>query len=406
MITPVNGNLLSGNPRPGNDGRNIRVNVGPGFGTTMLEEQHDRAGTIRVLGIETSCDETAAGVVAWSEETGPEILSNTVLSQIEEHAAFGGVVPEIAARAHVEALDGVIEAALEDASVGLHDIDAIAATAGPGLVGGLIVGLMTAKAIAVASGKPLLAINHLEGHALTARLTDGLDFPYLLLLVSGGHTQIVLVRGIGDYQRWATTIDDALGEAFDKTAKMIGLPYPGGPNVERAAAEGDAGRFAFPSPMKGSPQPDFSFSGLKTAVRQAATAAAPLSDQDVADICASFQSAVSASLADRVARSLARFRETYPHIAAPALVVAGGVAANRHIRSALEAQCAGHGFRFIAPPHALCTDNAAMIAWAGIERLRAGLPGDHAFSFAPRSRWPLDSVSAPVVGSGRRGAKA
>lgn len=361
---------------------------------------------IRVLGIETSCDETAASVVAWQHGARPEILSNIVLSQIEEHAAFGGVVPEIAARAHVEALDGIIEAALVDAGVDLRDVDAIAATAGPGLIGGLIVGLMTAKAIAAATGKPLMAINHLEGHALTARLTDGLDFPYLLLLVSGGHTQIVLVRGVGDYQRWATTIDDALGEAFDKTAKMLGLAYPGGPNVEKQARTGDASRFPFPRPMKGSPQPDFSFSGLKTAVRQAATEMAPLSDADVADICASFQLAVSDTLADRLARSLARFREEFPAIAEPALVVAGGVAANRQVRATLEAQCSRHGFRFIAPPLDLCTDNAAMIAWAGIERLRAGLAQEDAFTLKPRSRWPLDEVSQPVIGSGRRGAKA
>ncbi|MGB3389170.1 MAG: tRNA (adenosine(37)-N6)-threonylcarbamoyltransferase complex transferase subunit TsaD, partial [Pseudaminobacter sp.] len=291
---------------------------------------------IRVLGIETSCDETAASVVGLREGAEPEILSNVVLSQIEEHAAFGGVVPEIAARAHVEALDGIIEAALADADTKLSDVDAVAATAGPGLVGGLIVGLMTAKAIAAAAGKQLLAINHLEGHALTARLTDGLSFPYLLLLVSGGHTQIVLVRGVGDYQRWATTIDDALGEAFDKTAKMLGLAYPGGPNVEKAAAKGDAKRFNFPRPMKGESRPDFSFSGLKTAVRQAATSIAPLTDQDVADICASFQTAVSDALGDRVLRALVRFREDFPDIAAPALVVAGGVAANREIRSTLE----------------------------------------------------------------------
>ncbi len=362
---------------------------------------------IRVLGIETSCDETAASVVApRAAGARPEILSSGVVSQIAAHAAFGGVVPEIAARAHVEALDGVIAAALADADVALGDVDAVAATAGPGLVGGLIVGLMTAKAIAKAAGKPLLAINHLEGHALTARLTDQLELPYLLLLVSGGPTQIVLVRGVGDYRRWATTIDDALGEAFDKTAKMLGLPYPGGPNVEKAAARGDPARFAFPRPMKGSPQPDFSFAGLKTAVRQAATAAAPLSDGDVADICASFQAAVSEALADRVGRCLARFSTEFPDLAAPVMVVAGGVAANRTIRAALQAQCSERGFRFIAPPHELCTDNAAMIAWAGIEHIRAGLEDEDAFSFIPRSRWPLDAVSAPVLGSGRRGAKA
>ncbi|WP_287063547.1 tRNA (adenosine(37)-N6)-threonylcarbamoyltransferase complex transferase subunit TsaD [Mesorhizobium sp.] len=361
---------------------------------------------MRVLGIETSCDETAASVVALDGGGAPKILSDIVLSQIEEHAAFGGVVPEIAARAHVEALDGIIEAALADSGVDLADIDAIAATAGPGLVGGLIVGLMTAKAIAAAANKPLIAINHLEGHALTARLTDGLDFPYLLLLVSGGHTQIVAVRGVGDYQRWATTIDDALGEAFDKTAKMLGLPYPGGPNVEKAAATGDAARFAFPRPMKGSAQPDFSFSGLKTAVRQAATAIAPLSDQDVADICASFQAAVADALDDRVSRTLNRFRQEFPSELKPALVVAGGVAANRTIKTTLEALCEKAGFAFVAPPLKLCTDNAAMIAWAGIERLRAGISGENTADFAPRSRWPLDSISAPMVGSGRRGAKA
>lgn len=361
---------------------------------------------IRVLGIETSCDETAASVVALEAGRAPEILSNIVLSQIEEHAAFGGVVPEIAARAHVEALDGIVEAALADSDTALADIDAVAATAGPGLVGGLIVGLMTAKAIAAAADKPLLAINHLEGHALTARLTDELEFPYLLLLVSGGHTQIVAVRGVGDYQRWATTIDDALGEAFDKTAKMLGLPYPGGPNVEKAALNGNASRFDFPRPMKGSAQPDFSFSGLKTAVRQAATAIAPLSEQDVADICASFQAAVTDALGDRVSRALERFRQEFPDIGAPVLVVAGGVAANRQIKAKLDDLCRRSGFRFLAPPMKLCTDNAAMIAWAGIERLRAGFEQDDAFGFVPRSRWPLDSISKPVIGSGRRGAKA
>ena len=366
----------------------------------------DDKDLIRVLGIETSCDETAAAVVAAGPGGAPQILSDTVLSQIEDHAAFGGVVPEIAARAHVETLDGVIEAALQDAGLGLEDIDAVAATAGPGLVGGLIAGLMTAKAIAAAAKKPLIVVNHLEGHALTARLTDGLAFPYLLLLASGGHTQIVLVRGVGDYERWATSIDDALGEAFDKTAKLLGLPYPGGPNVERAAAGGDEARFAFPRPMKGSAQPDFSFSGLKTAVRQAASAIAPLSDTDVADICASFQAAVTEALEDRVSRALSRFRQTFADIAQPQLVVAGGVAANRRIRASLEALCRAHGFGFLAPPQRLCTDNAAMIAWAGIERIRAGLPAPDAMSFVPRSRWPLDSVSDPVIGSGRRGAEA
>jgi N6-L-threonylcarbamoyladenine synthase len=361
---------------------------------------------MRVLGIETSCDETAASVVELAADGRGAILSDVVLSQVEEHAAFGGVVPEIAARAHVEALDGIVAAALDEAQADLSSLDAIAVTAGPGLVGGLIVGLMTAKAIGRASGRPVMAINHLEGHALTPRLTHGVDFPYLLLLVSGGHTQIVLVRGVGDYERWATTIDDALGEAFDKVAKMLGLDFPGGPAVERAAAEGDAARFPFPRPMKGEQRPDFSFSGLKTAVRQAASAIAPLGDRDVADICASFQAAVADALADRVLRAQRRFRELFPDLASPVLVVAGGVAANRTVRAALDACCARTGFTFLAPPPRLCTDNAAMIAWAAIERLRAGVEGADAMGFAPRSRWPLDTVSDPVVGSGRRGAKA
>jgi N6-L-threonylcarbamoyladenine synthase len=358
----------------------------------------------RVLGIETSCDETAAAIVSL-EEGRSEVLSSVVLSQIAEHEAFGGVVPEIAARAHVEALDGVVAAALADAKLGLAGIDAIAVTAGPGLIGGLIVGVMTAKALAAASGHRLIAVNHLEGHALTARLTDGLDFPYLLLLVSGGHTQIVLVRGVGDYERWATTIDDALGEAFDKTAKLLGLPYPGGPSVERAAVRGDAGRFDLPRPLKGEARLDFSFSGLKTAVRQAAKALEPLRDADIGDICASFQRAVSETLTDRVGRSLERFHREFPGTAEPALVVAGGVAANSEIRTTLTKLCRQRGFRFVAPPLELCTDNAVMIAWAGLERLRAGKADENAFNMAPRSRWPLDEDAAPALGGGRRGAK-
>ena len=359
----------------------------------------------RVLGIETSCDETAAAIVSL-EGGRSEVLSSVVLSQIAEHEAFGGVVPEIAARAHVETLDGVVAAALSDAGLDLADIDAIAATAGPGLIGGLIVGLMTAKALAAAGGKRLVAINHLEGHALTARLTDGLDFPYLLLLVSGGHTQIVLVRGVGRYERWATTIDDALGEAFDKTAKLLGLPYPGGPSVEKAARRGNATRFDLPRPLKGEATLDFSFSGLKTAVRQAAKALEPVTDRDVDDICASFQRAVSGTLGDRVGRSLERFRAEFPDIGVPSLVVAGGVAANAEIRSALVELCRQKGFRFVAPPMELCTDNAVMIAWAGLERLSAGIANENAFDMAPRSRWPLDEDATPALGSGRRGAKA
>jgi len=359
-----------------------------------------------MLGIETSCDETAASVVALDADGRAEILSNVILSQIAEHAAFGGVVPEIAARAHVEALDGIVEAALAETGLQLADMDGIAATAGPGLIGGLIVGLMTAKALADVAGKPLYAVNHLEGHALAARLIADVPFPYLVLLVSGGHSQIVLVKGVGRYERWASTIDDALGEAFDKTAKLLGLPYPGGPNVERAALSGNPARFDFPRPLRGEKRLDFSFSGLKTAVRQAATGIAPLSPQDIADTCASFQRAVAETLEERVSRSLARFRAEFPDMAGPTLVVAGGVAANKIIRASLETICAANGFRFVAPPMVLCTDNAAMIAWAGLERLRAGLAPDDAMEFAPRSRWPLDAGAVPLFGAGKRGAKA
>jgi N6-L-threonylcarbamoyladenine synthase len=362
--------------------------------------------SLLALGIETSCDETAAAVVAREPDGSGRILSNIVLSQLDEHAAFGGVVPEIAARAHVEALDGVIAAALDEAGVTLGNLDLVAATAGPGLIGGLIVGLMTGKAIAAAAGKPLVPVNHLEAHALTARLTDGCAFPYLLLLVSGGHTQIVLVEGVGRYSRWATTIDDALGEAFDKTAKLVGLPYPGGPNLEKAAATGNPRRFDLPRPMKGARQPDFSFSGLKTAVRQAATAAAPLSGKDVSDVAASFQSAIVDTLEDRVGLALRTFRERFPDIARPALIVAGGVAANKAVRIALDALCRAHGFVLIAPPPILCTDNGAMVAWAGLERFATGMTEQAPLAFVPRSRWPLDEHSAPLVGGGRRGAKA
>ena len=381
----------------------------PPFGATAIRDRTHRVDLmstpLRILGIETSCDETAAAVVLRDEQGGGRILGDVVLSQLEEHSAYGGVVPEIAARAHVEALDTLIEEALLRAGVTLKDIDAIAATSGPGLIGGLIVGLMTGKAIARATGRPLYAINHLEGHALTARLTDGLPFPYLMLLVSGGHTQLVLVRDVGDYERWGTTIDDALGEAFDKTAKLLGLPYPGGPAVERAARAGNPQRFDFPRPLVGDARLDFSFSGLKTAVRQAAHSLEPVTDEDVADICASFQRAISRTLNDRIGRGLKRFKADYPAVGGPALVVAGGVAANQTLRATLQGLCDEHGFRFVAPPLQLCTDNAAMIAWAGAERMAAGLPAD-SLDVAPRSRWPLDAEAQAVIGSGRRGAKA
>ncbi len=377
----------------------------PPFGATAIFEYSLMSPPLRILGIETSCDETAASVILRDSDGKGHILGDVVLSQLEEHSAYGGVVPEIAARAHVEALDTLIEEALLRANVTLADIDAIAATSGPGLIGGLIVGLMTGKAIARATGKPLYAVNHLEGHALTARLTDGLSFPYLMLLVSGGHTQLILVKGVGEYERWGTTIDDALGEAFDKTAKLLGLPYPGGPAVERAALAGDPQRFDFPRPLVGDARLDFSFSGLKTAVRQAAQSLEPVTEQDIADICASFQRAISRTLKDRVGRGLKRFKAEHSGVARPALVVAGGVAANQVLRSTLQTLCAQSGFDFIAPPLSLCTDNAAMIAWAGAERLAAGMAAD-GLDVAPRSRWPLDAQAQTLLGSGKRGAKA
>ena len=351
---------------------------------------------IRVLGIETSCDETAASVVALEGDAAPKILSNIVLSQIEEHAAFGGVVPEIAARAHVEALDGIVEAALADSGTALADIDAIAATAGPGLVGGLIVGLMTAKAIAAAAGKPLIAVNHLEGHALTARLTDGLEVPYLLLLVSGGHTQILAVRGVGDYQRWATTIDDALGEAFDKTAKMLGLGYPGGPAVEQLARAGNERAHTFPVPMKGREGCDFSFSGLKTAVRLKIQEIGNLNEQQKADICASFQYTAGESICDRTRHAMQMFKSACPQ--STHFVLAGGVAANQYLRGRLEKVAAESGMQLVAPPIKLCTDNAAMIAWAGAVRLSRGMVDD--LSAPARARWPLDPDAPLALGAG------
>ncbi|MEN0001049.1 MAG: tRNA (adenosine(37)-N6)-threonylcarbamoyltransferase complex transferase subunit TsaD [Pseudomonadota bacterium] len=355
-----------------------------------------------LLGIETSCDETAAAVVR-ADSSGGKILSNVVFSQIEEHAAFGGVVPELAARAHVSRLDQIISKALAEAQMDFNQLTAIAATTGPGLIGSLIVGTMTGRTIAQATDKPFIPINHLEGHALTARLTHGLPFPFLLLLVSGGHTQIILVEGVGKYTRWASTIDDALGEAFDKTAKLLGLPYPGGPSVEAAAKTGDPHRFSLPRPLRGEDRLDFSFSGLKSALRKTATELETLTDRDVADLCASFQHAVTQTLDERVGRALAQFRKTHD-IAEPALVVAGGVAANLAIRNTLTELCQTHNFKFVAPPMNLCTDNAAMIAWAGAERIIAGLQNEH--DGEPRPRWPLDADAAPLFGAGKKGAKA
>jgi len=366
--------------------------------TFVNSSQED--ANLTVLGIETSCDETAAAVVR-----GPfdkRILSNVIRTQIDEHTEFGGVVPEIAARAHIEILDRIIAEALKTAECSWDDIDAVAATAGPGLIGGVIVGFMTAKAIAMAAGKPLVGVNHLEGHALTARLTDDLEFPFLLLLVSGGHSQFLLVRGVGDYERLGTTIDDAIGEAFDKTAKLLGLPYPGGPHVEEFARLGDVTRFKLPRPLLDRPGLDMSFAGLKTALRTQAKKLEPVDEQTVADLCAAFQRAVADVLAARTKAALALFRDRYPQTE-PAIVVAGGVAANKEIRASLLSAADHTGARFVAPPMALCTDNAAMIAWAGIERLMQGPVDD--MNLAPRPRWPLDQSNAGVLGAGKKGAK-
>ena len=338
---------------------------------------------MRVLGIETSCDETAVSIVEAAADGRPvgKILSNVVYSQLTEHRRFGGVVPEIAARAHLERLDGLVADALAEAKLGLGDLDGIAATGGPGLIGGVMVGVMTAKAMAFAHDKPFLAVNHLEGHALSVRLTEDVTFPYLLLLVSGGHCQLLTVRGPGEFTRLGTTIDDAVGECFDKTAKLLGIGFPGGPAVEKAAQGGDPQRFALPRPMWRKPGCDFSFSGLKTAVRLAVEKLPAGDPKAIADLCASFQRTVGDVLGDRCANALA---------VAPAstLVVAGGVAANLYLRGRLEALAAQHGARLVAPPVKLCTDNGAMIAWAGLERLRLGQTDP--LDFRPRPRWPLD----------------
>lgn len=339
-----------------------------------------------VLGIESSCDETAAALV----DSDRRILAQVIASQDADHAPYGGVVPEIAARAHVERLPGLIKKVLDDADVALADCDAIAATAGPGLIGGVLVGLVTAKALAMASDRPLLAINHLEGHALSPRLADpALQFPYALLLVSGGHCQILRVSGVGQYQRLATTIDDALGEAFDKTAKILGLGYPGGPAVERLAREGNASAVPLPRPLLRSKEPHFSFAGLKSAVLRAHDSGAYRD----ADIAASFQQAALDCILDRLACAFAQMADV------TALVVAGGVAANQAVRRALEQFAAARSLPFIAPPMALCTDNAAMIAWAGLERLATGAAGDP-LDFRALPRWPLDPEATAARGAG------
>lgn len=362
-----------------------------------------------VLGIETSCDETAAAVVARAAgsngETRGRILSNIVRAQWDQHRRYGGVVPEIAARAHVDCLDGIIAEAMREAGLGFAGLDAVAVTAGPGLIGGLLVGVTTAKAIALVHGLKVVGVNHLEAHALTVGLTAGLPPPYLLLLISGGHTQLLLVQGVGRYQRLGTTVDDALGEAFDKTAKLLGLGFPGGPAVEQAARRGQPGRFALPRPMLGRAEPHFSFAGLKTAVRNQAKLLSPLTERDIADLCADFELAVAESVIDRVRAAMAM---ADPHLAStargPHLVVAGGVAANARLRAALAATAASRGYQLEVPPPSLCTDNAAMVAWAGAERLALG--ADSAADLQARARWPLDASAAPALGAGRLGAKA
>jgi N6-L-threonylcarbamoyladenine synthase len=353
-----------------------------------------------VLGIETSCDETAAAVVSAKSE----ILSNLVLSQIKEHKAFGGVVPEIAARAHLDYLPTLIKAAMDDAKIGYSDLSAVAATCGPGLIGGVLVGMMAGKAIAAAHNLPFVAVNHLEGHALTPRLTDGVEFPYLLLLVSGGHTQILVAEGVGQYRRWGTTLDDACGECFDKSAKLMGLPYPGGPNLEKIAATCTNSakaieRFPLPRPMMHRKELDFSFSGLKTAIRTHVESLpeGDLHKTDIADLACAFQTAVAEVLAERTGKALDRFIAEYKP-ATPSLVVSGGVAANMAIRAELDKLAQKRGAKLYAPPLKLCSDNAAMIAWAGLERFRSGLSDP--LNTKARPRWPLDPEAEPKRGAG------
>ncbi|WP_374515915.1 tRNA (adenosine(37)-N6)-threonylcarbamoyltransferase complex transferase subunit TsaD [Brevundimonas sp.] len=359
-------------------------------------------GPLVVLGLETSCDETAASVVRLSPEGRAEVLSSVVHSQIDDHAAYGGVVPEIAARSHVEMIAGVAARAMGEAGIDYDGLDGVAATAGPGLVGGVMVGLSFGKAVALARGLPLVAVNHLEGHAVSARLGEPVDYPFLLLLVSGGHCQLLEVRGVGDMTRLGTTIDDAAGEAFDKIAKALGLSYPGGPALERLAASGDGSRFDLPRALLGRKDCDFSFSGLKTAASR--LAAACETEQDRADLADAVQAAIARQLAERSDRAMKAYAAAHDH---RLFVAAGGVAANRTVRATLEAAAARNGFAFLAPPMAYCTDNAAMIALAGAERLQKGWTSD--IDVAARPRWPLDerrAIDDPVHRTGRKGAKA
>lgn len=338
---------------------------------------------MKVLGIETSCDETAVAIVT---DTG-EILANIVYSQIKEHAGYQGVVPEIAARAHLDCLDDLIAAAMKEAGLEFQDLDAVAATGGPGLIGGVLVGVMAAKAIAAAHALPFIAVNHLEAHALTARLTNKIEFPFVVLLVSGGHSQLLLAKSLGQYKLLGSTLDDAVGEAFDKSARMMGLGYPGGPQIEKCAKEGDPDRFELPRPLYKKPGCQFSFSGLKTAVMRHIEKCAPLQDQDINDLAASLQTSIAEVLVDRTKNALEVCKEENP----TALVVAGGVAANLFIREKLESLCEKYGLPLVAPPVKLCTDNGVMIAWAGMERFKKGQQDK--FDFMPRPRWPLEELA-------------
>ena len=361
--------------------------------------------TLTLLGIESSCDDTAAAVVRLNGAHGT-VLASIVSGQTALHAPFGGVVPELAARAHAEKLDLCVEEALATAGLSLRDLDGVAVTAGPGLIGGVLSGVMCAKGIAAGAGLPLIGVNHLAGHALTPRLTDGLSFPYLMLLVSGGHCQFLIVKSPEDFTRLGGTIDDAPGEAFDKTAKLLALPQPGGPSVEAEAQRGSEKAFRFPRPLLDRPGCDMSFSGLKTALLRARDAVVDehggLPQKIRADLCAGFQAAVVAVLAEKSRRALEEYMALNP--AEPAFAVAGGVAANKAIRAELETVSAAAGTRFLAPPLGLCTDNAAMIAWAGIERFRSGARDDMTLSARPR--WPLDKTAQPMLGAGKKGAKA
>lgn len=354
----------------------------------------EKTRAMTILGLESSCDETAAAIV----RSDNQILSNIIASSSAIHAAHGGVVPEIAARAHLDTLEPVVRRALQEANISWDDIDGIAATAGPGLIGGVLVGTVAAKAMAQFHDKPYFAINHLEGHALTARLTDNVAFPYLLLLVSGGHSQILLVKDVGCYERLGTTMDDAAGELFDKGAKVLGLGYPGGPAIEKAAQQGDPRALRLPRPLKGADHCHFSFSGLKTALAQAYQKYGD--DYDIADYAAALQAAITDCLGDRIAKAIEIAKDNDAFAAKPVLVVAGGVAANKAIAARLQDIADAHQISLVVPPSALCTDNAAMIAWAGIEYGLRDEPSS--LDFAPRPRWPLDEGAAPPPGRGVR----